>query len=242
MRADKYQEMAAIEARHWWFRGRRHLMGYVLDQLRLDPTSKLLEVGCGTGGNLAMLQTYGQVDAVEMDDYSREHARGHSGVDVQYGKLPDELPFAAAEFDLVCAFDVLEHLEDDLGALVALQSLLRDGGYLLITVPATKWLYGKHDRSFHHFRRYSLPELRGQLQRAGFNLQFISYFNTLLFPAAVLARVFDPLLGGNSTAGMAVPPAPLNSALYRIFTAERAALRRGLLPFGLSLMALARRP
>jgi SAM-dependent methyltransferase len=236
---DKYSEMSQIEGHHWWFTGRRFLLHSVLEDLQLDENTTILDIGCGTGGNLSMLQQFGTVYGAEMDDFSRDYARQTTGVEVEYGKLPDNIPFAEKQFDLICLFDVLEHIEYDIDAMAALTSRLKEGGQIILTVPATKWLYGDHDKMFHHFRRYSLPEINEKILDSGLNPLEVSYFNTLLFPLAVLARLLDMIsFGGNST-GMNTPPQYINKLLYKIFISEKRILKKSWFPFGLSLIAIA---
>ena len=111
-----------------------------------------------------------------------------------------------------------------------------------MTVPATKWLYGQHDKMFHHYRRYSRPELNQKLHDSGLQASRLSYFNTLLFPLAVFARLIDIVSSKDNTTGMSVPPHGMNQLFYRVFTAERWCLDRSVFPFGLSLMAVVRSP
>ena len=239
METGKYHEMADIENRHWWFRGRRYLFRSVLEDMQLPPDAHILELGCGTGGNLSMLQSFGEVFAVEMNEFSREHARMSTGVDVQYGKLPDMIPYEGKRFDLICMFDVLEHIKNDAEALAVLRSRLSPGGRMLLTVPATKWMFGQHDKMFHHFRRYTSRELSDKISGAGWELLALSYFNTLLFPLAVFARLLDIVSFGDNSTGMKVPPTAINQLFYRVFRKEKTLLKKSLFPFGLSLMAIA---
>jgi SAM-dependent methyltransferase len=239
MEVEKYHEMAEIQEQHWWFRGRRAHFCSLLEGLQLTKDATILELGCGTGANLSMLKQFGTVYAAEMDEFSRNYTREHSHIAVEYGRLPDAIPFPEMNFDLICMFDVLEHVEQDSEALKALLSRLNDNGRLLLSVPATKWLFGDHDKMFHHFRRYSRKELQEKIQRSGLRLSTISYFNTFLFPLAVFARLIDFVTYKNNSTGMATPTAWMNNLFYRIFVSERPLIKRGLLPFGLSLVAIA---
>ncbi|MCH9013739.1 MAG: class I SAM-dependent methyltransferase, partial [Proteobacteria bacterium] len=151
-----YARMAELEDRHWWFAARRRILTEVLARLVALPAApRLLEAGCGTGGNLAMLSRFGEVAAFEPDAEARRKAQEKSGFDVRDGRLPGDIPFEPGRFDLVAAFDVLEHVEDDLASLRALHAQLRPGGSALITVPAFEFLWSRHDERHHHWRRYT---------------------------------------------------------------------------------------
>ena len=135
-------------------------------------------------------------------------------------------------------FDVLEHIERDTETLVAANRLLKTNGRMLITVPAYQWLYGAHDEFLHHKRRYSRKQLKEMIAEAGLKAARISFFNTILFPLAVIVRLKDRLLGRKFATGTAVPPTFINAVLRTVFGAERLLLRRFNLPFGVSLLCL----
>lgn len=236
-----YVEMDQTESAHWWFRGRRAILRSTIARLELPPNPRILEVGCGTGGNLDMLARFGRVSALEMDDAARAMAARKTGdrYDIRAGSCPHDIPFAPGSFDLVCLFDVLEHIEDDAQTLVRLRERLAPNGRLLITVPAYQWLHGAHDEFLHHKRRYTARRLRGQCAAAGLSPARMSYFNTLLFPLAAIARLKDKLLGGTSVTGTAIPPPLVNAAFERVFGSERWLLERVDLPFGISLLCVA---
>lgn len=235
-----YLEMADTEFRHWWFCGRRVILAQMIGDLNLPSNSRILEVGCGTGGNLEMLAEFGEVHAIEMDDVAREMASRTTNncCDIRAGHCPDQIPFSGRQFDLICMFDVLEHIERDTETLVAANKLLTNNGRMLITVPAYQWLYGAHDEFLHHKRRYSLKQLKGKIAEAGLKATKISFFNTFLFPLAVIVRLKDRLFGSKVAAGTAVPPAIINAVLRTVFGAERFLLKRFNLPFGVSLLCL----
>src|SRR5262252_7893084 len=143
-----YREFAERhEARHWWFVGRRRIVASVLAGL-LEPGRdlRILDVGCGTGGMLPLLGSFGQVTGIDPAEaairYSRQHAA--PGVELYQVDFPAEIP-PGRDYDLLTLFDVLEHLDDDAAALRAARSLLKPGGWLLVTVPALRSLWSPHD-------------------------------------------------------------------------------------------------
>lgn len=235
-----YIEMAEVESRHWWFVGRRAVLTSTIGQLKLPSHARILEVGCGTGGNLEMLAGFGSVSAFEMDApaYAVASRKTAGAVDVRLGYCPDHIPFEHERFDLICLFDVLEHIEQDTDTLAAIRSLLAPNGRMLITVPAYPWMFGVHDRFLHHKRRYSARDLRQKSVASGFRCVRVSYFNTLLFPLAAVVRAKERFLGSRSAAAGNAPPRLLNSVFTQLFSAERRWLKHFNFPFGLSLLCV----
>lgn len=231
--------MRAIEHAHWWFRARRAILSDQLARLNLRPGANILEVGCGPGGNLAMLSRFGNVVAIEPDEESRRYAAETTGVTVLDGGLPDGLPAFDKRFDLIAALDVIEHLDQDAASVETLRKLLAPDGVLFTTVPAHPWLWSHHDELHHHKRRYRREEYIALLEGAGFALTRISYFNSVLYPAIALARAAK-LSERSGRADDALPSRPLNALLESAFASEKFMLRHTDLPFGVSLLAVAR--
>lgn len=237
-----YTLMASLEASHWWFAARRAIAENIIRQLRLPPDANILDAGCGTGGNLAMLSRYGQIHAMELDDQARQMANAKGIARVLSGRLPDEVPYQQEQFDLITLLDVLEHVEDDRNTLGVLGSLLKPGGYLLISVPAFPFLWSTHDEVHHHKRRYFLGELKSKLENAGLEITYASYFNTVLFPLIFGARQLGKLRTNERESGDLTMPHPfINRLLFAVFSSERFVLGRWPLPFGVSAMAIARK-
>jgi SAM-dependent methyltransferase len=233
-----YERMAATQQAHWWFAGRRAVLQQVLKDLRLSPDSRILEVGCGTGANIAMLRDFGSVAAVELDAFARNHVRTVMNIEVARGSLPDDLPYADRKFDLICLFDVLEHVERDQESLSILRERLSPGGILIITAPAYQWLYSSHDVQHHHHRRYTAPQLRSMAQAAGLRAVRVGYYNAVLFPLALIRRLADKLLSRGPVDDSSVPATRVNQLLYRAFAAEARFIRCRFFPFGLSVIGL----
>ena len=238
MELDAYRHMAATEDEHWWFCGRRMIAEAVINGLGLTDEAKILEIGAGTGGNIAMLEKFGQVEAVEMNDLARQIAREKTGHHFLDGYLPNNIPVSPESFDLICLFDVLEHVAEDEASLVSMRRLLKPNGKIVLTVPAHQWLWSTHDVGLHHMRRYSRDLLKRRIEEAGYRIEKLTYTNATLFPLAILARVADRLRGSNAAYGQAMPPAPVNAAMKAMFSAESMIVPSASLPFGVSLLAV----
>jgi SAM-dependent methyltransferase len=240
-----YQELASLDENDWWwFVGRRAIIEQILKR-RLHPVAgrrRVLDAGCGSGGNLPMLRQFGDVTGVEPSPIAVAAARKRCGetVRVLEGPIPEGLP-AGEQFDLIGLFDVLEHIEASVEALRSLRPHLAPGGQLMVTVPAFQFLWSKHDDINHHFRRYTLKSLEGELSAAGFTIDFHTHYNVTLFPPIAAVRLLRKVLPGEEsdnenalTGGLA------NRVLTRLFSAERHLVSRVQFPFGVSLMVLAR--
>ena len=241
MDAAYYAEYAAAEDAHWWFVARRRILDRVLDGLDLPADAAILEAGCGTGGNLAMLARHGRLLAFEIDDGAREVADKRSVTDVAAGALPEPIPFGDECFDLIAMLDVLEHVADDRGALVNLRERLVPGGRLLVTVPAYMFLWSRHDEINHHQRRYTRSALARLMQETGYDVRHATYFNTLLFPLVFGVRTLNNLLGRDEGSDLAMPSPPVNKLLTQVFASERHLVPRATLPFGVSILLVAQR-
>lgn len=239
MEANLYQEMASVQAHHWWFAARRQVLAAAIHRLALPPQADLLEIGCGTGGNLAMLAQFGTLQAVEYDAAARQAAAALAVCPVHPGGLPEPLPFTTEHFDLVCLLDVLEHIDDDQASLARVAGLLKPTGHLLVTVPAYGWLWSAHDTAHHHRRRYTASLLRRRAEAAGLTVARIGYFNSLLFPVIAAARLAKKAIPGKAGGSdIAVPSPPINRLLTGIFGLERHVVPHALFPAGTSVMAV----
>lgn len=242
MEARVYERMAELDSDHWWFVARRDILENLIGRVVQPPANaRVLEIGCGTGHNLSMLSKFGRVEATEMDQVARELAAKRLGRDVRDAALPDLSDWPTDHFDLVALLDVLEHVPDDRGALVAIRERLKPGGKLLVTVPANKWMWSAHDAAHHHHRRYGRDELRRLIRECGYEIDLLSPFNSLLFPLIATVRAAGKL-AGRDTADDAMPPKPVNSVLKAVFRMESELIGRLPMPFGVSLVAVLRRP
>jgi SAM-dependent methyltransferase len=233
-----------IDEHHWWYRGRRRIVRAELDRLVLGPDPRILDAGCGSGRMLQELAAYGEVSGIELDEDAAEMAAQRGWGEVKVGRL-EELPWDDATFDLITSLDVVEHTPDDRVALAELRRVSKPGGWLLVTVPAYQTLWSLHDVANHHFRRYNRTTLTRPARDAGWEVERMTFFNSLpLAPAAVvrLAQRRKQMEDGY-TPNVELSPPWLNSALDVPMRAEARWLGRGRkLPAGLSLLALLRNP
>ena len=198
MRDSEYATMHEQELVHWWFRGRRVLLRRLVTRhlpQTLAGRPRILDFGCGTGGNSVVYAEIGDVIGIEPDASALRFAAGRSEPGtpppgVAYCRaVGTALPLAAGSFDVVVASDVLEHIADDRAAVAEIARVLRPGGIFVFSVPAHPWLWSAHDEALWHQRRYRRPELVRLVRGAGLRLRWLSYWNTVLFPVVALRRL-----------------------------------------------------
>lgn len=233
--------LAAADA-HWWYRGRRRILRAELEALDIPAGSRMLDAGCGAGEMLPLLARFGTAVGVDPDARSVALAVAQTRHAV-VGGLP-QLPFEDGEFDVAVCLDVLEHLHDDCAALAELRRVTTPRGVLLVSVPAYPLLWSSHDVANEHVRRYRASTLRSAVTLAGLRVQRLTYFNSLLLPAAATVRLAGRLRHSSrpERSQLALTPRSLNGLLELPLRLEAAYLRTGArLPAGLSLFAVLRR-
>jgi len=234
-----YDRMAAHDSTHWWYRARRDILhDYLARYGDLPAGARILEIGCGTGHNLPMLASFGEVEAIEIDPAARAIAAERLGRPVGDAPLPELPGVERGAYDLVAVLDVVEHIADDVAALKAMASLLKPGGKVLIAVPAHQWMWSAHDVVNHHHRRYSKATLRAAIEGAGMRAERLRWFNSLLFPLAAAARIAGRLRGKDDSDD-SPPSKPVNVLFERIFRLERHLVGRVPMTPGVSLVTLA---
>jgi SAM-dependent methyltransferase len=239
------REMYFMQNDHWWFQGRSRIVAALIERFRpqgREGALRLCDIGCGTGANLKMLCGFGKVWGVEPDQDARELSSGLSDATIYPGGLPDELPFNQERFDVITLTDVLEHVEQDQASVKCCAKLLAPGGIIVATVPAYQWLWTRRDEHHRHYRRYTLPSFRKLFDEAGLEVELVSYCNSLLFPFMFTLRMADKIRKGGPKpeAALSLPWNPVNRALLSVFSAERHLLSLTRLPFGGSVVCVAR--
>jgi SAM-dependent methyltransferase len=233
-----YALLYEVEDAHWWFVTRRKMVRALLARYA-SPHSKVLEIGCGTAATLSMLAKEGyQVAGLDMSTDAQQFAAERS-IPVAIGSA-DALPYPDHQFDVVLLLDVIEHIAEDTVALAEAARVLRPGGIVVLFTPAYMWMWGRQDRISHHQRRYTQSVLRKRIPLT-LRVEKISYFNTFLFPLIALIRVFT------ETFHLQLPDenrmnAPwVNRICATIFGWEVPVVSRISLPFGVSLMLVAKK-
>lgn len=196
---------------------------------------KILDVGCGTGANFAWLSKFGEVTGVEINKTAVELAR--PGGKIVWGRAED-LPVEDKSFDLVVAFDVLEHLSDETRALEEWRRVLNSRGKLFIAVPAYPRLFGPHDIALEHYRRYSMRGLNKLLKQNGFKPVFYSHIFCLTFPLFFVQRFLVRNSKEIKSQYISIPKW-LNNFLIGIGKIESIWLKWFKFPYGSSIAILA---
>lgn len=250
MQSDHYDAMRATEDAHWWYRGNRTIVRALLARAlraRGDGAPlRTLDAGCGTGRNLVWHAELGEAHGLDLEPKALAHCRRRGHERLVRGSLTAP-PFAEASFDLVTCFEVLYHqaIDDWRAAITGLARLVRPGGVLLLREPAFPFLFGDHDRVVHGARRFRRLEFRLAVEAAGLQVERCSYQNVVTFVPALLLRSLQRLRGTKASSAhgdLKHDASLLGSLLAGVLGAERHWLRFANLPFGSSLLCLARRP
>ena len=242
MKEHTYPIMFRVEQSHWWYTGRRKILAEFVEEICRqikDRRPRILDVGCGTGANLLMLSKYGDAEGVDISEDALAFCRERGLEKVRLG-AGEELPYEDGTFDLVTAFDVVEHMDNDLAGLREMRRVLRPGGRVLLFVPTFMFLWGLQDDVSNHRRRYRLPELRRVLEQAGFEIERTTYANITFFLPILLVRKLMRLTGIKTESENTITVSALNGVFGRLFGAESWILKHMNLPFGVSGLCVAR--
>ena len=244
MERSYYEQYFHLERNHWWFVVRSRIIKALIQKnFNTKLSIETLNVGIATGATSIMLESFGDVVSSEFDKETCEFVEKEIGIKVIQASVT-ELPFESDRFDMVCAFDVIEHVEDDQKAILELERVLKPGGLMVLTVPANMSLWSEHDMINHHFRRYEKRGLSKLLSGTKMCPMYLSYFNTLLFPAIKCARWLNSFKSKKEKpqSDFDIPtPTWLNHVLAFIFSLEIPLLKRIKFPFGVSLILLAKK-
>ena len=241
----EYELMYRVEDRHWWYRGMASITKAVIERwVKPAVPIKILDAGCGTGAAMTTyLAEYGEVTGVDLYPQALEFSRKRNASRLSRASVLD-LPFASASFDFVTSFDVLYErgVSDEAKALREFGRVLQNSGKVFLRLPAYDWLRGRHDVRVHTNRRYTKGLVRRLLEANGFIVEHISYANTILFPLALLKRLGERFgWFGEDDSDLSMDAGSLNGILEFILASEAGLVSRVGLPYGLSVVAVARK-
>lgn len=248
VREREYDTLFAVEDRHWWYLGHRRLYAALLERHCPDAASgRVLDAGCGTGGFTAWVRDRYRPRAlvgVDLSEAALRRCRERGLGDTLCCSVED-MDLADGSFDLALSLNVLYHREvgDDEAALRELARVLAPGGYLLLNLPALEILAGEHDEAVGGARRYTAPQVRAKLERAGLEPVWVTYFVFTLLPAIAAKRLWSRGKAyEEAVSDLRMPPAAVNRALERLLALEARVAASRRLPLGSSVTALSRKP
>jgi len=230
------------ERKYWWFVGRRNTISKVLNQYLSGNNYNILDWGCGTGANFKMLEKFGNVLGIDASNTAINECKSKGIENVQFNEAIDTFK-SKVSYDLFTNFDVLEHIEDDNKFSRNIHRHLKKGSFVLVTVPAYQFLWSKLDEIVGHKRRYKRSELVLKFENNGFNVLMASYFNTILSPVFIIIRLLQKISNKNqSLDDLIINVHPIiNNILKRILMIEGELVQKFSLPFGTSIILLAKR-
>jgi ubiquinone/menaquinone biosynthesis C-methylase UbiE len=248
MNPEYYKEYYHLERENWWFLARKEIIRSQLKKLQKDNNPlQILNVGAALGASTIMLQEFGKVTSLEYDKSCCDYARNNLNLDFINGSIT-ELPFPSNEFDLVCAFDVVEHVQEDQKAVNELHRVCKKGGFVFTTVPAFEFLWSEHDEVNQHVRRYTMKTYMALFNSQNSKVCFKSYFNFFLFPFVAVVRITSSFFRPPKTIKNVksdfkkIKSKFISNVLLKIFKSESVFLNRHIrLPVGVSLMVIAKK-
>ncbi|MBI4085844.1 MAG: methyltransferase domain-containing protein [Candidatus Liptonbacteria bacterium] len=234
-----YEKFSEVAGKMWWFRARRNIIEQIIKELiGGDSSKKILDFGAGVGVVSKMMANYADVIAV---DNSPESVR-LSSYPIQL--ISDLKCFDDNSFDIVTAFDVLEHCLDDEEIIKEFWRILKPGGFVFVAVPAYQFLWREYDTLVHHYRRYLKGELSNKFKKYSFLILKSSYYNTLLFPLLVVNVTYEKirnLFTKKQRNELELYGYITNEMLFKIFNAEKYWLKKHNFPYGSSILLTARK-
>ena len=228
---------------HWWYKGRQDLIKCILEKFGNNKDIVIGDAGSGYGSNINFLKDYGKVFALESNKDALVYLKKEfKNIEVIKWKSPQKINI---KFDLIVFADVLEHIKNDEKALKWTKDHLKTNGLVLITVPSHMYLWTSMDTNLYHYRRYNKIQLEKKLKKE-FQIEFISYYNFLLFPLKICVKIFDQILNLFSLQSKiksynVKPNKFVNDLLYRIMSLERHLILKKMIPYGVSLICIAKK-
>jgi ubiquinone/menaquinone biosynthesis C-methylase UbiE len=241
---NEYHKMYELEDTHWYFVIKRKLINNLLKRIELSPSAQIADLGCGTGVNIQQL--YGGYDSFGLDGSKVAvefcHMRGLKNI--EHGDI-NKLPYSDSQFDAVSMYDVLYHkLINPQSALTEAWRILKPGGYLIITDSAFNFLMSSHDIAVQARERFNKSSLESYLRSAGFGICYFSYAFFLTFPLLLTVRLLKRFFpdDGEAISDVKAVNKILNTVLITVLSLEVALLRFIPMPWGSTVLSMARKP
>jgi len=241
-----YHTNYKLENNYWWFVARNNIIANAIEsKTLLNSGDQILDFGCGTGGFASIINRKFDVIGLDMSDLALDYAR-KSGIEKLYNTDIRDFKFHDFDIKAVTALDVIEHIENDFEIVKHIYDNLQRGAYFIASVPAYKFLWSYHDEMHMHYRRYTKRNFTDLLRKAGFEINFASYFNTFLFPLALAKRItekksIDPNDKSEKYTPVNEVPKFVDTLFRNIFLSEKAFLNFMSFPFGLSILVVSQK-
>lgn len=238
-----YHKNFELEESYWWFVARNEIVkNTILKRTDLNKGAMVLDVGCGTGGFAKLISDSFTPICMDTSDIALEYCRKR-GIKQLHNSILQDFPAEQVDFDAITMLDVIEHIEDDQSVINTAFQISKPNGWFIATVPAYQNMWSWHDEMHHHYRRYSINQITELIKKAGFSVKYASYFNTFLFLPAWLKRKIEKI---TKETGEGRPPvdevSPLLNKIFKsVFLLEKPLLEKAALPFGLSIIVLAKK-
>ena len=242
MRQEYVEVYERLEREHWWWISRRKIVLAAVNNLPLDRNNRptVLDIGCGAGLGIASMSDHFSCTGIEPDPLLQERARENTHVPILQAQLPLPADLFDSKFDLILLLDVLEHVLDDREGLKSAAEYLKPGGFIIINVPAMRWLWSSHDEINQHHRRYIANQLEAVIRDAGFRIHTMRYWGSFLAPLAFLGRRLS-FKNEDRAHEIAIPNSLVNNLMIRSVLIEYSLTRVIPIPMGLSLLAVVSR-
>lgn len=242
MESIEYQRMYELEDHHWWFQGRLNLVSRLLDLHRPTNTQgkpRLLDIGCGTGLFLSKVSSQYQIFGLDFSREALSFSRNR-GIPRLVCADSQRIPYAANSFDIVTAFDLIEHVTGDDQLVAEAWRVLRPGGIMIATVPAHPSIWSAHDVALHHKRRYVMDQFDGLFVQDHWNRVRLTWAFCTIYPVAALVRSIQKMIPkeGEPKADTGYTPNWLNSILKTWHNLEGAWALKHNLPWGLTILTV----
>jgi len=245
MDSNYYKVYFELERNHWWFLARNEIIRFQVEELyKLKGRPlKIINVGVATGATSEMLANFGEVTSIEYEQDCIDFTKSKIDIHIQKGTILD-LQYPDETFDLVCSFDVIEHVENDQLAAAELIRVCKKEGFVFITVPAFMRIWSQHDVINHHVKRYVISEIHDLFSNV-LTPKYVSYFNFPLSIPIFMVRFIDRFVPGfikrekTKSDFDVVDNSFLNTLFYKIFLSEKMFIKRKIhFPFGVSIMGI----